>query len=122
MAVSMAAARYSCTRSPAPAAEKEEAAPAEETKTSDVPSYEVTGFQPFTVEIAVDADGKIVSVSVPAHSETPGLGAALIEDASVFDALVGQDIATAQIDVKAGVTLTSNAINDALKQAAKEVQ
>ena len=46
----------------------------------------------------------------------------LIEDASVFDALVGQDITTAQIDVKAGVTLTSNAINDALKQAAKEVQ
>ena len=40
----------------------------------------------------------------------------------MFDALVGQDIATAQIDVKAGVTLTSNAINDALKQAAKEVQ
>ena len=113
-----AAANGFVVEEPAPAAEKEEAAPAEETKTSDVPSYEVTGFQPFTVEIAVDADGKIVSVSVPAHSETPGLGAALIEDASVFDALVGQDIATAQIDVKAGVTLTSNAINDALKQAA----
>ena len=115
-----AAANGFVVEEPAPAAEKEEAAPAEETKTSDVPSYEVTGFQPFTVEIAVDADGKIVSVSVPAHSETPGLGAALIEDASVFDALVGQDIATAQIDVKAGVTLTSNAINDALKQAAAE--
>ena len=113
-----AAANGFVVEEPAPAAEKEEAAPAEETKTSDVPSYEVTGFQPFNVEIAVDADGKIVSVSVPAHSETPGLGAALIEDASVFDALVGQDIATAQIDVKAGVTLTSNAINDALKQAA----
>src|SRR5699024_6449518 len=37
-----------------------------------------------------------------------------------FDALVGQDIATAQIDVKSGVTLTSNAINDALKQAADD--
>ena len=100
------------------------AAPAEEVVPAEAAakSYDVTGFQPFTVEIAVDADGKIVSVSVPAHSETPGLGAALIEDASVFDALVGQDIATAQIDVKAGVTLTSNAINDALKQAAKEVQ
>ena len=95
-----------------------ETEPSGEEQTSGAPSYEVTGFQPFTVEIAVDADGKIVSVSVPVHSETPGLGAALIEDASVFDALVGQDIATAQIDVKAGVTLTSNAINDALKQAA----
>ena len=80
--------------------------------------YDVTGFAPFKVGIAVDENGKIVSVSVPENSETPGLGADLIADQSVFDALVGQDIATAQIDVKSGVTLTSNAINDALKQAA----
>ena len=84
--------------------------------------YDVTGFAPFKVEIAVDGNGKIVSVSVPENSETPGLGADLIADQSIFDALVGQDIATAQIDVKSGVTLTSNAINDALGQAAKEVQ
>lgn len=44
----------------------------------------------------------------------------MIADKSVFDALVGQNIETAQIDVKAGVTLTSNAINDALKQAAQD--
>ena len=85
-------------------------------------TYDVTGFAPFKVEIAVDGNGKIVSVSVPENSETPGLGADLIADQSIFDALVGQDIATAQIDVKSGVTLTSNAINDALGQAAKEVQ
>ena len=82
-------------------------------------AYDVTGFAPFKVEIAVDADGKIVSVTVPEHGETPGFGADLIADTAVFDALVGQDIATAQIDVKSGVTLTSNAINDALKQAAE---
>ena len=81
-------------------------------------TYDVTGFAPFKVEIAVDENGKIVSVSVPEHSETPGFGADLIADTAVFDALVGQDIATAQIDVKSGVTLTSNAINDALRQAA----
>ena len=81
-------------------------------------TYDVTGFAPFKVEIAVDADGKIVSVSVPEHSETPGFGADLIADTAVFDALVGQDIANAQIDVKSGVTLTSTAINDALSQAA----
>ena len=74
------------------------------------------------MEIALDDAGKIVSVSVPENNETPGFGADLIADQSVFDALVGQDIATAQIDVKSGVTLTSNAINDALGQAAKEVQ
>ena len=85
-------------------------------------TYDVTGFAPFKVEIAVDGNGKIVSVTVPENSETPGLGADLIADQSIFDALVGQDIATAQIDVKSGVTLTSNAINDALGQAAKEVQ
>ena len=85
-------------------------------------TYDVMGFAPFKVEIAVDGNGKIVSVSVPENSETPGLGADLIADQSIFDALVGQDIATAKIDVKSGVTLTSNAINDALGQAAKEVQ
>ena len=85
-------------------------------------TYDVTGFAPFKVEIAVDGNGKIVSVSVPENNETPGFGADLIADQSIFDALAGQDIATAQIDVKSGVTLTSNAINDALKQAAKEVQ
>ena len=72
--------------------------------------------------LELDDAGKIVSVSVPENNETPGLGADLIADQSIFDALVGQDIATAQIDVKSGVTLTSNAINDALGQAAKEVQ
>ena len=81
-------------------------------------SYDVTGFAPFKVEVTVDSNGKIVSVVVPENNETAGFGADLIADQSVFDALVGQDIATAQIDVKAGATLTSNAINDALAQAA----
>ncbi|MDO5300688.1 MAG: FMN-binding protein, partial [Clostridia bacterium] len=93
---------------------KQAAAPAE----GGAQVYDVTGFAPFKVAIEVDADGKIVSVSVPENDETPGFGADLIADTAVFDALVGQDIATAQIDVKAGVTLTSNAINDALRQAA----
>ena len=87
-----------------------------------VGTYDVTGFAPFKVEIAVDGNGKIVSVTVPENNETPGFGADLIADQSMFDALAGQDIATAKIDVKSGVTLTSNAINDALGQAAKEVQ
>ena len=95
-----------------------------ESATSDlmVGTYDVTGMYPIKVEIVVDGNGKIVSVTVPESNETPGFGADLIADQSIFDALVGQDIATAQIDVKSGVTLTSNAINDALKQAAKEVQ
>ncbi len=92
-----------------------EAAPAAETAASDVPVYDVKGFQPMKVAIEVDA-GKIVSVAVTEHNETPGFGADLI--GAGFDALVGQDVATAQIDVKSGVTMTSNAINEALKAAA----
>ena len=58
---------------------------------------------------------------MPSHNETPGFGADLISS-GVLDALAGQDVATAQIEAKSGVTLTSKAINDALAQAAKEVQ
>ena len=99
---------------------KQAGAAAPAASSAEPKSYDVTGFQPFSVEIAV-ADGKIVSVSVPSSNETLGFGADLIAS-GVLDTLVGQDIASAQIDVKSGVTLTSNAINDALAQAAKEVQ
>ena len=97
----------------------EEVAPTEEVAPAkEVPVYDVTGIAPFKVAVDVDEAGKIVSVTVPEHSETPGFGADLIADTAIFDALVGQDVAAAQIDVKSGVTLTSNAINDALGQAA----
>ncbi|MBR4040101.1 MAG: FMN-binding protein, partial [Clostridia bacterium] len=78
--------------------------------------YDVKGFQPMKVEVLVDEAGKITAVNVVEHNETPGFGADLIS--AGFDALVGQDVATAQIDVKSGVTMTSNGINDALKAAA----
>ncbi|MGN0997224.1 MAG: FMN-binding protein, partial [Candidatus Ventricola sp.] len=102
----------------APAAE----APAEEPAAAQTEAkvYDAQGFQPMKVEIAVDDAGKIVSVAVTEHNETPGFGADLIADTAVFDALVGQDIASAQIDVKSGVTLTSNGINSALKAAAAD--
>ena len=97
---------------------KEEAAPAEEAAAapSDVPVYEVTGFYPMKVAIEVDEAGKIASFEVVEHTETPGFGADVI--AAGFDALIGQDAATAKIDVKAGATFTCNALNDALKAAA----
>ena len=93
------------------AAEVAEAAPA---ASGNV--YDVLGFQAMKVAVDIDEAGKIVSVNVVEHNETPGFGADLIN--AGFDALVGQDIATAQIDVKSGVTFTSNGINDALKAAA----
>ena len=89
-----------------------------EKATGKVTKVEVTGYMPFTVEIGLDEAGKITSFEIPSHEETAGLGAALIEDKAVFEALIGQDVATAQIDVRAGATLTSNAINEALSKAA----
>jgi len=84
-------------------------------------TYDVNGFGPMKVEVAVDDAGKIVSVKVVEHNETPGFGADLVADAAVFEALVGQDIAGAAIDVKAGVTMTSKAINAALKAAGPQI-
>ena len=89
--------------------------------------YEVTGYQPMKVAIALDDEGKIVSVSVVENDETPALGGTVIGDAATFEALVGKNIADAQIDTVAHCTLTCDAINEALKQAAgafaaKEVQ
>ena len=102
-------------------AAEEFAAPAGEAA-AETKVYEATGFAPMKVAVQLDADGKILSVEVKEHNETAGLGADLIADAGVFEALVGKNIGEAQIDVKTGVTLTSNAINDVLSQAAKEVQ
>ncbi|MBQ7825238.1 MAG: FMN-binding protein, partial [Clostridia bacterium] len=47
-------------------------------------TYDVTGFGPFKVEVAVDDAGKIASVTVLEHNETPGFGADLIADTAVF--------------------------------------
>ena len=43
-------------------------------------TYDVTGFAAFKVDVTVDSNGKIVSVSVPENNETPGFGADLIAD------------------------------------------
>ena len=93
---------------------------AEGDETSKVKRYKVIGFDGFTVEIALDEEGKIILVSIPENNEV--LGEKLVKDTTIFDALVGKDIKEAKIDVVAGVTLTSNAINEALAQAAKEVE
>ncbi|MBQ7487550.1 MAG: FMN-binding protein, partial [Clostridia bacterium] len=121
-ALKQAASAFGGAADPAPAEEtKEEAADPAPAKAGQSGTYEVTGMNPFKVKVDLDAEGKIIAVEVLEHTETPGLGAELIDNKSVFEALVGQEIAKAAIDVKTGVTLTSNAINDALKQAAAEI-
>ena len=101
----------------APATASEAAAADEPASVGDV--YEVVGFQPMKVAVSVEG-GKITSFEVVEHNETPGFGADVIEKG--FEGLIGQEIGTASFDAVSGATMTSNAINDALKLAAEEVQ
>jgi len=80
--------------------------------------YEVNGFQPMKVSIALDDADRIVSIDVIKHSETPGFGASLIE--AGFDELIGQHISSAEFDAVSGATFTSKGINEALKRAASK--
>ena len=70
-----------------------------------------------TLEVAADANDLIVSAAVVSHNETPGFGADVIEKG--FDSLIGQSIGAASFDAVSGATMTSNAINDALKNLSK---
>ena len=88
--------------------------------TDNIILCEVSGFQPIRFSITVDRNGRIKDIQVVEHKETPGLGADLLDDPNTFTKLIGQPIETAEIDIKAGVTMTSNAINKALQQAADE--
>lgn len=82
--------------------------------------YTVKGYAEFTVIIKLDEEGRIVFVAVPEHSETPAYGAAVLDNAAIFEALQGQFIGDAQVDAVGGATLTVNALNDALAQAAAD--
>lgn len=83
--------------------------------------YTVKGFNEFNVTIKLDEAGNIVFVLVEDHQETPLYGGAVLDDAALFEALRGIYIADAQIDTVAGATLTVNALNDALRQAAEAI-
>ena len=67
---------------------------------------------PVTVEVAID-DGKIVSVNVTEHAETPGVSDKALE--TIPQAIVeNQSVA---IDVVSGASNTSNAILNAVREA-----
>ncbi|MBQ9008141.1 MAG: BspA family leucine-rich repeat surface protein [Clostridia bacterium] len=75
---------------------------------------EVQGFGLFLIDIECDRDGKIVSVTVPQHSEP--IGRYVIENEGIMNRLVGQSASEAQIDVMSGATLTCEAINKAIQR------
>ena len=67
---------------------------------------------PITVEVTVDGDD-ITSVTVVSNSETPNIAAAALEQ--IPAAIVEAD--TADVDIVAGATFTSNGIINAVKNA-----
>lgn len=81
--------------------------------------YKVKGFNEFEVTIKLNETGMIEFVFVSAQNETPGIGAAVLEDEALFEALRGLFIGDAVIDTVAGATRTTDALNDALRQAAE---
>ncbi len=75
---------------------------------------EDAGIGPITVSITVEA-GKITDAVVTGEKETAGIGLPPIEDGTYAKAIV--DGQGAELDVISGVTVTTNAVNAALKKA-----
>ena len=69
------------------------------------------------VEVVVEG-GKIAKVTILEQDETVGIADPAFEQIPAAIVAAGSP----EVDVVAHATLTSNGINDALKQAAKEVQ
>jgi electron transport complex protein RnfG len=70
---------------------------------------------PVTFMIGVGADGSVVAISLFSHSETPGLGTRVGEEAYLANYLGKVDPQT--VDAITGATRTSNALKNALAQA-----
>ena len=93
-------------------------------------TYDVTGFQPMKVEVSVDDSGKIVSVSVPEHNETPGLGdnagkepfRAKIRGKDAAHLIVTKDQGnTDDVQAMTGATISSRAVTRGVKSAVAAV-
>lgn len=70
--------------------------------------------------IAYDSDGKIVNIKVLEHSETPGLGTKITEDA-FLNQFIGRDseVTKKDVDMITGVTISASASLDAINTALK---
>lgn len=78
---------------------------------------EATGMEPLRVSVTV-ADGKIADVQVVEHAETPGLSDPAIEQ---IPALIVENNST-DVDAISGVTITSEAIKEAVNTALESAQ
>lgn len=70
---------------------------------------------PMTFTLGVSEDGKIIGVAVTNYSETKDFG-------SYPEAFIGKDSSLEGVDVVAGVTYSSNAFKDAVKDAFAAVE
>ena len=70
------------------------------------------------LSVGVGADGKIDEITVGAHNETPGLGAAVLSE-DFYSKYIGADSAEG-VDAMTGATITSNALKTAVDTALKQ--
>ena len=69
-----------------------------------------SGFDgPVTMIVGVDPEGKVISMQVLSHTETPGLGTKAVESADWLGQFPGSDLDT-KIDGISGATKSSNAV------------
>lgn len=70
------------------------------------------------IMVGYDADFSIKGLSVISHSETPGIGATLLEEnPTYFEAYMGQSGEDVDVDAYAGATYTSKGVAAAVKDA-----
>ncbi|MDZ7837899.1 MAG: FMN-binding protein [Actinomycetota bacterium] len=79
-----------------------------------------------SIMVGLDADLDIKDVSIVSHTETPGLGSRVTEDAFTgqFEGLSAQKIALSsaggEIDAISGATISSEAVTSAIKETMEE--
>lgn len=89
----------------------------EATLTDGVYTGQADGMAPLTVEVTVE-DGKISAVEVTDHDETPGFCEEALDQIPVD---IVENNST-EVDAVSGVTVTSNAIKDAVNNALEEAK
>lgn len=87
--------------------------------TDSVIGVRVYGMHEMTVSVTIDSSGEVTSLVVVSHTETEGLGKAVIEGDFIASIISGQSDLTG-VDAVAGSTITSDALIEAAQAALTE--
>lgn len=80
------------------------------------------GYNPMTLAVGIDLDGKIIGVSVVKQEETPGLGSVVAENEEYLEQYGGKgpdriELGGGEVDAWTGATFTSTGINKGVNLA-----